>query len=152
MTTQPRETLTLRALDIPNMHKFGIGFDSVFDELLRMSAQQNSANYPPHNVIKTGDESVLIQVAVAGFTEGEIDISVYDNILSIKGSKMRVEDASWEYHHRGISMRDFSREFTLADYVEVQNATVTNGILNVYLERKLPESKKPKSIAINYNK
>jgi len=150
MTT--RDQLTLRTLDIPSIHKFGIGFDSMFDELLRITAQQNTANYPPYNIIKTGDETILIELAVAGFLEGEIDINVYDNILSIKGSKVRMENAEWEYSYRGISMRDFSREFTLAEYVEVQDASVRNGILSVYLERKLPESKKPKQIAINYNK
>jgi molecular chaperone IbpA len=149
-----RDQLTLRSLDIPTIHKFGIGFDTIVEELLRLSVQQqqNNANYPPYNVIKIGEESILIELAIAGFTEGEIEISVCDNILSITGRKVRVEGAEWEYHHRGISMRDFSREFTLADYVEVEAATVKNGILSVYLERKLPESKKSKQIVINYNK
>jgi len=70
-----RNTLTLRSIDIPSIHKFGIGFDSVIDELMRVSSSQTSSNYPPHNVIKTGDNTVTIEMAVAGFDEGEINIS-----------------------------------------------------------------------------
>lgn len=145
--------INLRAIDIPTMHKFGIGFDNMFDELLRMTAQQASVNYPPHNVIKITEEIILIEVAVAGFKEGDISVVVSDNVLTISGSKPEViENATYEYYHRGISSRDFSRQFTLADYVEVNEATVEDGILSVVLERKLPEYKKPKQIAIKYNK
>ena len=144
--------LSLRSLDIPSIHRFGIGFDSMIDELMRAAATQTQGNYPPHNVIKTGDETVLIEVAVAGFDEGEISITVENNTLSITGEQVRAEDASWEYHHRGLSRRNFTQKFTLAEHVEVVAASVRNGILSVYLERKLPEEKKPKNIAIKYNK
>jgi molecular chaperone IbpA len=145
--------ISLRAIDIPTMHKFGIGFDNMFDELLRMTAQQTTVNYPPHNVIKIAEETILIEVAVAGFKEGDISVVVSDNVLTISGSKPSVvENANYEYYHRGISSRDFSRQFTLADYVEINEATVENGILSIILERKLPEYKKPKQIAIKYHK
>ena len=145
------KTLTLRTFDIPQLHKFGIGFDNMFDELMRVTSQQQT-NYPPHNVIKTGENTLIIEVAVAGFAEGEIDIQVEKNLLTIRGEQVREADANWEFLHRGISSRDFSQSFTLADHVEVKNASITNGILSVFLERKIPEEAKPKSIAITYNK
>jgi molecular chaperone IbpA len=144
--------LSLRSLDIPAIHRFGIGFDSMFDELMRVAGSQTQGNYPPHNVIKTGEESVLIEVAVAGFDEGEISIVVENNTLFITGEQERAEPENWEYMHRGLSRRNFKQKFTLAEHVEVIDAAIKNGILSVYLERKLPEEKKPKSIAIKYNK
>ena len=141
-------TLTLRSLDIPSVHKFGIGFDNMFDELMRMNSQQ-SQNYPPYNVVKLSDDNFYIEVATAGFSEGEIDIQLDNRLLTIKGSKKR-EDAIPEYLHQGISNRDFVREFTLAEHVEVSNALIKDGILTVFLERKIPEERKPKTIAITY--
>jgi molecular chaperone IbpA len=149
--TQNNRTLTLRALDIPTVHKFGIGFDNVLDDLFNISSH-TPGNYPPHNVIKTGDDTVTIEVAVAGFDEGEVDVSTANNILTITGEQVKDMPANYEFLHRGISGRDFVQNFKLADHVEVLGATVKNGILTVYLERKVPEEKKPKSIAINYNK
>lgn len=146
------KTLTLRSFDVPQLHKFGIGFDNMFDELMRVTAQQTNSNYPPHNVIKTGDDTVTIEVAVAGFAEGEIDIALDKRLLTITGARKREDDAAHEYLHRGISSRDFKHTFTLAEHVEVRNASITNGILSVYLEREVPEEAKPKSIAITYQK
>ena len=145
------KTLSLRSIDIPQLHRFGIGFDSMFDDLMRVTQAQSGTNYPPHNVIKTGENSSVIEVAVAGFAEGEIDISVDKQILTIAGAIQRADDAAHEYLHRGISRRDFRQTFTLAEHVEVKNATVRDGILTVYLEREVPESAKPKAIAITYN-
>lgn len=144
------KTLTLRSFDIPQLHKFGIGFDNMFDELMRVTSQQTNSNYPPHNVIKTGENTVTIEVAVAGFAEGEIDINMEKRVLSIAGARQTDEDDTHEYLHRGISSRDFRHAFTLADHVEVKSATIRNGILSVYLEREVPEEAKPKSIAITY--
>jgi molecular chaperone IbpA len=144
------KTLSLRSVDIPQLHRFGIGFDSMFDDLMRISQAQSNSNYPPHNVIKTGENTSVIEVAVAGFAEGEIDISVDKQILTISGAINREEDTAHEYLHRGISRRDFRQSFTLADHVEVKNATVRDGILTVYLEREVPESARPKTIAITY--
>ena len=144
------KTLTLRSFDIPQLHKFGIGFDNMFDELMRVTAQQTNSNYPPHNVIKTGDDTVTIVVAVAGLAEGEIDIALDKRLLTITGARKREEDAGHEYLHRGISSRDFKHTFTLAEHVEVKSATIKDGILAVYLEREVPEEAKPKAIAITY--
>ena len=113
---------------------------------------QSNSNYPPHNVIKTGEDAFTIEVAVAGFTEGEIDISLDKRQLSIVGERKREEDENYEYLHRGISKRDFKHVFTLAEHIEVRNASIQDGILSVYLERQVPEEAKPKSIAITYQK
>ena len=145
------KTLHLRSFDIPAFNKFGIGFENLFDDLQRVTQTQSSTNYPPHNVIKTGDDTVTIEVAVAGFAEGEIDIALDKHLLTITGTKQREDDADHEYLHRGISSRDFKQTFPLAEHVEVNGAAIQDGILTVYLERKVPESAKPKSIAITYN-
>lgn len=145
------KTLTLRSFDIPQIYKFGIGFDDLFEDLMRITQHQSSTNYPPHNVIKTGEDSVTIEVAVAGFAEGEIDVTVEKRLLTIVGSKKRSEDDTREYLHRGISSRDFKTVFPLNEHVEVKTASITNGILHIYLQREVPEASKPKSIAITYN-
>ena len=146
------KTRTLRSFGIPQLHKFGIGFDNLFDDLMRVGSLQSNSNYPPHNVIKTGDDTVTIEVAVAGFAEGEIDISLDKRQLVIKGERKREDDSSYEYLHRGISRRDFTHTFSLAEHVEVKNASIQDGILSVYLERYVPEEAKPKAIAITYTK
>jgi molecular chaperone IbpA len=146
--------LTLRSLDIPSIHKFTVGFDNIFDELQRVTSQTRD-NYPPYNVIKHTDDQFSIELAVAGFHDGDITVEVESNQLTIKGEQRQNLDdllKEIEYLHRGISARNFVRTFTLADHVEVTNALVANGILTVSLERKIPEEKKPKKIAISFNK
>jgi molecular chaperone IbpA len=148
--------LSLRSLDIPSIHKFAVGFDNVFDELLRINAQQaNGSNYPPYNVVKHDDDHFAIELAVAGFNIGDISITVEKNLLTIKGEQTQSLDElekEVEYLHRGISARSFARTFTLAEHVEVTGATSENGILNIELERRVPDEQKPKTIAISYNK
>jgi molecular chaperone IbpA len=146
------KTLTLRSLDIPSIHKFGIGFDSMLDELMRMNATQTNNNYPPYNIVKQTEDTFYIEVATAGFSEGEISVNLDNRVLTIEGQVVRNDNATYEYLHRGISSRDFVREFTLAEHVEVVNASQKDGILKIYLERVVPEEKKPKTIAINYTK
>lgn len=147
--------LTLRTLDIPSIHKFGIGFDNIFDELLRINAQQTNTNYPPYNIVKHSEDAFAIELAVAGFREGDINITLEKNVLTIKGEQ-RVSldelEKDVEYVHRGISARNFDRVFTLADYVEVLGAKAENGILTIELERQVPEEQKPKTVAITYKK
>jgi molecular chaperone IbpA len=144
--------LSLRSLDIPSIHKFGIGFDNIFDELMRANQQQTSVNYPPYNIIKYSEDSFEIELAVAGFREGDINITVEKNVLTISGEQTIEYNREFEYLHRGISARTFGRTFTLADYVEVIGAKVENGILKIGLERQVPEEQKPKTIAITYEK
>lgn len=144
--------LSLRSLDIPSIHKFAVGFDNMFDELLRNTNQQHSTNYPPYNVIKFSEDKFAIEIAVAGFKDGDIDVTVEKNQLFVKGEKAVALSEGVEYLHRGISSRNFARSWTLADHVEVQGASVCDGILTVMLERVVPEEQKPKKIAITYNK
>jgi molecular chaperone IbpA len=144
-------TLTLRSLDIPSIHKFGIGFDNIFDDLLNRTAQ-GQTNYPPYNIVKQSDDSFAIELAVAGFKDGEISITTERNQLTVKGEQAVDLDTQVEYLHRGISARSFARTWTLADHVEVAGARSENGILTISLERKVPEEQKPKSIAITYTK
>jgi molecular chaperone IbpA len=144
--------LTLRALDIPTIHRFGIGFDSMIDELMRMNATQSNTNYPPYNIVKETEDRFAIEVAVAGFSEGEVSIELESRVLTITGNKIHDLDNPKEYLHRGISSRNFVREFTLAEHVEVKSAINENGVLTIELERIVPEEHKPKKIAINYNK
>ena len=149
--------LTLRSIDIPSIHKFAVGFDNVFDELLRINAQQsNGTNYPPYNIVKHDDDHFAIELAVAGFKVGDVSITVEKNLLTIKGEQTQsldeLSETEVEYLHRGISARSFSRTFTLAEHVEVTGAAAENGILKIDLERKVPDEQKPKTIAISYNK
>jgi molecular chaperone IbpA len=149
MTTR---TLTLRSLDVPSVHKFGIGFDGMFNELLKMSEQSN-VNYPPYNIVKQTEDKFYIEIATAGFAEGEIKISVENHMLSVVGEKEFVEDQpAPEYLHRGISSRSFDRSFRLGEHVEVLDAQNRDGILTVYLERQVPEALQPKTIDIKYIK
>lgn len=144
-------TLTLRSLDIPSIHKFGIGFDNIFDELLNRTTSQ-STNYPPYNIVKQSEDAFAIELAVAGFKDGEVAITTERNQLTVKGEQVTDLDETKEYLHRGISARSFVRTWTLADHVEVTGAKSENGILTISLERKVPEEQKPKTIAISYTK
>jgi molecular chaperone IbpA len=143
--------LTLRSIDIPTISRFGVGFESMIDNLLRATSQ--TSNYPPYNIIKHSDDAYCIEVAVAGFKDGEVDVEVENNQLTIRGEQRSDSDEhTGEYIYKGISARSFVRTFTLADHVEVAGALVQDGILTVQLERKIPEEKKPKKIAITYGK
>lgn len=143
--------LSLRSIDIPSIHKFAVGFENVFDELMRQTSIQQT-NYPPYNVVKHSEDSFSIEVAVAGFKEGDIDITVEKNVLTVKGDKSVDLTVNHEYLYRGISARNFTRTWTLADHVEVAGAVVQDGILTIQLERQVPEEQKPKKIAVSFNK
>jgi molecular chaperone IbpA len=148
------KTLTLRSLDIPSLHKFGIGFDTMFDELNRIHSQQSNTNYPPYNIVQINEDEYMISVAVAGFGHDNLSITKDKNFLIIEGKEYQSdsEQLTLNYLHKGISNRDFRREFKLADHVEIENAHLELGILNVHLKREVPEEQKPKSIAITYTK
>lgn len=147
------KTLSLRSLDIPAIHKFGIGFDNIFNELMRIDSQQPN-NYPPYNIVQMNDDEYMISIAVAGFGPDNLKVTKEKNLLIIEGNHVmnNVETTDINYLHKGISERNFRREFRLADYVEIANATLELGILGIHLKREVPEESKPKTIAINYNK
>lgn len=149
------KTLSLRSLDIPAIHRFGIGFDNMFDELLRVSAQQGNNNYPPYNIVQVNENQYIISVAVAGFALENLSVTKDKKVLIIEGTQSVAnmadhDEAGHNYLHKGISERNFRREFQLADHVEITGAHLELGILNVQLQREVPESAKPKSIAITY--
>jgi molecular chaperone IbpA len=148
------KTLTLRSFDIPALTKFGIGFDNMFDELMRVNAQQSSTNYPPYDIVQISDDEYMISIAVAGFSHDDLSVTKDKKFLIIEGKHSREtvenEDSSAKYLHKGISERSFRREFQLADHVEISNAHLELGILNVHLKREVPEEAKPKAIAITY--
>ena len=148
------KTLTLRSFDIPAIHKFGIGFDNMFDELMRVNAQQSSTNYPPYDIVQVNDDEYMISVAVAGFGYDDLSVTKDKKILVIEGKHSREtvenEDSTAKYLHKGISERSFRREFQLADHVEITGAHLELGILSIHLKREIPEEAKPKTIAITY--
>jgi molecular chaperone IbpA len=146
------KTLTLRSFDLPALTKFGIGFDNMFDELMRVSAQQSSTNYPPYNIVQINDDEYMISLAVAGFGLDNLSVTKDKKFLIIEGKEYQPDSEKIvpNYLHKGISNRDFRREFQLADHVEISNAHLELGILSVYLKREVPEDAKPKTIAITY--
>ena len=148
------KTLTLRSFDIPTMHKFGIGFDNIFDDLMRLTSQQSTSNYPPYYIVQNNEDEYTISLAVAGFDSDSLSVTMEKKSLVIEGKQPVNESDSVEknYLHKGISERSFRREFQLADHVEIVNAHLELGILNVHLKREIPEEAKPKTIAITYTK
>jgi molecular chaperone IbpA len=143
----------IRTLDLPSLHRSAIGFDRMFEELNRTFANSKSGNYPPHNIVQQDETHFVVEVAVAGFAESEINVELADNVLTVTGEKVRNEDEVVpNYLHQGISNRNFVRSFTLADNIEVREAVVENGILSVNLELVIPEEKKPKTIALTFKK
>ena len=128
-----------------------IGFDTMFDQMERRFANSVSNNYPPHNILKTGENQYEIQIAVTGFEKNEIAVTVESNVLTVKGEgaeSVRHEQPEIVYLHRGLATRDFVREFPLAEHMEVAGAEIRNGMLIVKLIRNIPESEKPRVIDI----
>ena len=126
---------------------FSIGFDSLFDTFDRVGEIHKSETYPPYNIKKLSDEKFAIEMAVAGFSKKDITVEHQENTLTIKSvpSESKTEE---EYVHQGISKRNFTRTFTVADDVVVKGATLKDGMLSVELERIIPEEKKLKVIDI----
>jgi len=127
---------------------FTIGFDSVFDNLVTCSEVAN--NYPPYNIVRVDDENFIIEIAGAGFTEDEFNIHVVPtgNKLIVQGVQDRGEDKR-EYLHKGIGARNFTRTFALAEDVEVLGADFVDGMLNITLQKIIPEEKKAREILVN---
>jgi len=143
----------LTTLDLPSIHRHFVGFDRMFDEMDRLF--ENSANkgtgYPPYNIAKLNDNEFMISLAVAGFGMDNLDITKDKDTLKIEGTAPKGDDEV-NYLHRGIGGRNFRREFTLAEHVDVHNAELTNGMLNIHLKREVPEELQPKKIEINAGK
>ena len=143
----------ITTLDLNPFYRNAIGVDQLFNRIVNQIDQHSNdaTHYPPYNIIKTGEDTFEVQVAIAGFNEGEVNVEVRDNNLIVTGERFEQElPEGYEYTHKGISARKFLRTFSLADYVEVASASSKNGILSVQSERKIPEAMKPKTIAISY--
>lgn len=132
-------------LDLLN-DPFFIGFDSIFNKLNQLE-KANVTNYPPYNLIKTGEDTYLIELAVAGFDEDDFDIELHDGVLTVRAEVAEV-DSSTNYLHKGIAARSFVRKFTLADTIEVDGVSLHQGMLTIRLNNVIPEEKKPKKILI----
>lgn len=137
----------LTTLDLPSLHRATIGFDRLFNEMETRFANSQSQGYPPYNIAQINDDEYMISLAVAGFGMDNLDITKDKNILRIEGTSPK-GDENVNYLHKGIGGRNFRREFTLADHVEVEGATLELGMLNVHLKREVPEALQPKKIAI----
>lgn len=143
-------------IDFPKFTRFGVGFDRIFDEIEHRMAMADTSGYPPYNLTRVGDNKYVIELAVAGFSERDLSIELKDSVLTIKGnilSEVKDEEENKETPvttvlWKGLSSRQFNRQFTLSDDVEVLDAGLKNGILTVNLVRNIAPEEEPKKIAI----
>ncbi len=150
--------MTNKALSIFNkLRPVSVGFDSIFDHFENtwdddfFNLPSVSNNYPPYNIVKSGNNKYDVEVALAGFNKKDINVNVGDGMLTIeskKEDKISDEDENGEVLHKGISQRYFKRSFSVADDVEVKGAKLENGLLRVSMERKIPEARKLKTIDV----
>lgn len=125
-----------------------VGFDRLFDLLETGSRTDASDAFPPFDILKDGEDSYSITLAVAGFRPEEIEVVAQQNLLTVTGKRSE-DDSSGEYLHRGIATRSFERRFQLADFIEAGNATFEHGLLTIGLRRVVPEAMKPRRIEID---
>ena len=137
-------TMQLRTIDpaaLANLSRALVGFDHIFN------ARLNNSNYPPHNIVKYSDKEYAIEVAVAGFSKDEITVEVDQDQLIVRGTQKTTEESK-EYLHRGLASRDFEQSYTLAEYMEVKDAEVADGMLIIKIERIVPEALQPRQIKV----
>ena len=139
----------MRTIDYSPLYRSTVGFDRLFSLLDNMTQPESNQTYPPYNIERTGEESYRITMAVAGFSEGDISIETKQNALTVTAEKPEANDNEQrEVLFRGIAARAFERRFQLADYVEVREAFLENGLLHIDLVREIPEAMKPRKIEI----
>lgn len=137
-----------------DLDKFFVGFDETFNRLAKFhdDVTKNIPNYPPYNIKKVDDNKYVIELAVAGFAKHELELELSDNVLTVKGASnidsLVNDGVNQTYLYKGISDRAFTRKFNLADTIEIKDAEYINGMLKVFLERIIPEHKKPKKIEV----
>ncbi|MCS3835077.1 molecular chaperone IbpA [Aeromonas veronii] len=136
----------MRSIDFSPLYRSAIGFDRLAN-LIESAASNGNAGYPPYNIEQLGDNDYRISMAVAGFTQEELELSFQENLLTVKGNKQA--DTGRNYLYQGIAERGFERRFQLADYVRVNGADLKNGLLHIELVREVPEAMKPRKIEIN---
>ena len=136
-----------------NLRPLTVGFDDMFDHFEHMMDDsffgRSVANFPPYNIVKTGDNTYDVELALAGFNKKDIEVEYKENLLTVKSKKQEeTKDEDGNVIHRGISKRMFSKSFTIANDVEVKGAELKDGLLKVSMERIIPEHKKAKLIDI----
>lgn len=140
----------MRTFDLTPLLRSSIGFDRLQNALEQASRLDNAANaYPPYDIEVSGEDSYRITLAVAGFTEDDIEIVAKENSLEISAQAKTDEAEGKEYLHRGIAKRAFEKKFELADHVKVVGASMENGLLNVELVREIPQELQPRKIEIS---
>ncbi|MDR6818058.1 molecular chaperone IbpA [Neorhizobium sp. 2083] len=132
--------------DYAPLFRSSIGFDRVFNLLENAQRARSISDWPPYDIVKTGDDSYRISIAVAGFTQDDLEITFQSNLLTVSGKKQ--EGPADGYLHRGIAGRPFEHRFELADHVRVEGADLSNGLLSIDLVREIPEALKPRKISI----
>ena len=143
----------MRTFDLTPLYRSTVGFDRLFSLLDSFGPEGAAPAYPPYNIERTGENAYRITVAVAGFTDKEINIEAKENTLTIRGDKEAVEkEDKGEVLYQGIAARAFERRFQLADHVTVEGASLENGLLHVDLVREIPEAKRPRQIPIGNGK
>lgn len=145
MTKQLRMTTE----NLSPLFKASVGFDRIMNEFFNEPAFNNVTGYPPYNISKDSNDVYEITLAVAGFKRDDIEIELEDGTLKITGKSAVLENDGVEYLHKGIAERNFVRTFKLAEYVEVQDAKLEDGILRVTLVRLIPDALKPRKIDIS---
>jgi len=139
----------LTTFDVNKLTPHSVGLDRLFDDMFRFVEHAPVNNYPPYNILKNG-EHFQIEMALAGVSYEDLDITLANGQLTIAHTPQEVENNDWTYVHKGIAQRKFQRAFTLADDVVVNGARMENGMLYIELERIVPEEKKPRKIEIEY--
>jgi len=143
----------MTGLNINQLHPFALGFDRVFDRLAEFPQhQQQSQGFPPYNIRTDKGEKFFIDLALAGLDIDDVEIEVKEDVLTVRSTWDEAGDyfnGGGDYVHRGISFKKFTRSFTLADDIEVIDASFVNGLLTISLERIIPEEKKARKIKIN---
>ena len=137
----------MATLDFTPLYRSSIGFDQL-PALLAHALQRDDTGFPPYNIEKTADDAWRIVMAVAGFTEAELNVTQKEDELLVTGKGHPDRNEGTEYLYRGIGARDFERRFQLADHVRVTGAKLQNGLLSIDLQRELPEEKRPRAIPI----
>src|SRR5258708_5107012 len=140
------EDVAMRNFDFTPFSRSSIGFDHLFDLLNNPQIVEDQGGYPPYDIVRTGQDTYRIALAIAGFSPDEITVTSQQNLLTVDGRKANEDDR--QYLHRGISARAFTRRFNLEDHVEVERANYENGLLQIDLVRKLPETIKTRRIEI----
>jgi len=138
----------MRTLDYSPFYRATVGFDRVFDLLDNVAGQTAGNGYPPYNIEKAGDNAYRIVMAVAGFSEAELNLTQKENELLVTGQTAPTAEGDRQYLYRGIAGRNFERRFQLADHVKVTGAKLANGLLTIELQREIPEEKKARAIPV----